>query len=175
MTIAEAIEKTDAMKPNSYTDAEKGVWLSELDGDTEEQLREWYADAENVNGAWFSWRDDGGELPYVCVTEQGEDEGTWTAPCLLIPFPHDALYLTWLAMKIDFANGDIAKYNNGKILFDEQYGAFMNRVNRTLLHKQRNIDYFGYSRGANYWGSGVIPFQYKATIGSGVVGGSVVG
>lgn len=167
MTIEEALAKVDAIKPNSYTVDEKVAWLSEIDGNIANDIEEWYEKAKGqdeddaviirgVNDEWFTWYDFPLErpcLPYIAEEDIPSDDDTsdddtdneevtrMPAPCLLAPFPYDAMYVTWLSAKIDYANGDIAKYNNAKVMFDEQYGSFMNWVNRRLLHKKTRIDY----------------------------------
>ena len=154
LMIYDLIEQVDAIKPNSYTVAEKLAWVSELDGNIYHDLKEWYDNPEEINEAWFSARlmGNGLKLPYdehedytPTVTPYVYKDGTQifvkVSAILLAPFPYDAMYVTWLSAKIDYANGDIAKYNNAKVMFDEQYGSFMNWVNRRLLHKKTRIDY----------------------------------
>ena len=68
----------------------------------------------------------------------GEDldsAGTLTfdgsATVLMVPAPHDKLYRTYLSAMIDFANGEYDKYNNSMILYNKQYGDFVNWYART--------------------------------------------
>ncbi len=107
MTIAEAIARIDAMKPNQYTEAEKRAWLYSLDAQIKCEITDRY-------GA-------GTELP---------DYGTAASTTeLLVPAPFDRVYEYRLAAEIDRGNGELALYNNDTLLFNAALSAFRNCYN----------------------------------------------
>lgn len=108
MTLSQAIARLDALKPNTFTDAEKLRWLSALDGRIHAELI-----------------GEGGE-PFRSYTERTPPETE-----LAVPFPYDALYLHYLEMRVDYANEDYTKYNNSSAMFNESYAAFERYYNRT--------------------------------------------
>ena len=93
MTIREAIELVDRLKPNQYGSADKLRWLSELDGVVWHEI--WSAH-ETVVPAFAGYG------------PETDLDGT----ALLIGWPYDEIYRWYLEMKIDDANGEMTKYNN---------------------------------------------------------------
>ena len=67
MTIAEAIASCDAQQPNAYSAAEKRRWLSELDGQMEQNATDYQklqelaecraAAEETLNGLYERWEE----------------------------------------------------------------------------------------------------------------------
>ena len=116
MTIREALETVDRLKPNQYGSADKLRWLSELDGvvyreillahETQVPAFEGYAPETDLDG-----------------TE------------LLIAWPYDEIYRWYLEMKIDDANGEMTKYNNSAAKYNMYYQAYQNACNRAHLPK----------------------------------------
>lgn len=111
MTISEAINRTDAVKPNAYDEPRKILWLSELDGMIKSEIIDTHHDGENIS---FT----------------GYDIDTDVTTVLLVPAPYDVLYLRYLEMKIDYSNGEYGKYNNSMVMFNAAYSAFVNYYNR---------------------------------------------
>lgn len=111
MTISEAINRTDDVKPNAYTETRKILWLSELDGMIKSDIIGTHHDGENV-------------------VFTGYDIDTDISTELLVPAPYDVLYLRYLEMKIDYTNGEYGKYNNSMTMFNMAYSAFENYYNR---------------------------------------------
>lgn len=111
MTISEAINRTDAVKPNAYDEPRKILWLSELDGMIKADIIDTHEGGENVS---FT----------------GYDIDTDVTTELLAPAPYDVLYLRYLEMKIDYSNGEYGKYNNSMVMFNAAYSAFENYYNR---------------------------------------------
>lgn len=123
MKLIEAITQTDALKPNSYSQLDKIRWLSELDWDIKTNIIDTHEGAEKV-------------------TFGGYNETTALDTDLLVAKPFDHIYLRWLEVKIDYANGEIDRYNNSTDAFNEVYAAYRNyynRQNKPLTHK---IKYF---------------------------------
>ncbi len=131
MKIREAIDRVDAVKPNTFSISEKVRWLSYLDGvmltdtvDTHEQT-----DAETGQPI---------EEPEPIDTLYDADH---LDAELIAPYPYDELYVAYLKMKIDEENGETQRYNNSATLFNSYYSNFIkayHRAHKPLVH---HIDY----------------------------------
>ena len=115
MTIMEALNRTDAVKPNGYGQTEKINWLSALDGDIKTKIFDTH---------------EGPSLSF-----SGYDEQTPLYTELLVPAPYDVVYLYYLSMQIDYANGELSKYNNSALMFNSAYADLERYCNRTLMPK----------------------------------------
>lgn len=122
MTIIEAIGRTDDLKPNNFTELDKIRWLSEL---------EWIVKRKVID------THEGGED----IVFNGYDETTNTESKLLVPAPHDDIYLKWLEAKIDYHNGEYTKYNNSSVAFNTAYNEFANCYNRQHMPKQTKMKF----------------------------------
>lgn len=123
MTIIETINRVDAVKPNGYSQTEKIYWLSVLDGTVKREIIDTH---------------EGGEA----VTFTGYDAKTPLSTTLLIPAPYDEVYIRYLEMQIDYANGEYNKYNNSMILYNTAYAAyerFYNREHMPRSHGNRFV------------------------------------
>lgn len=113
MTIAEAINHVDKLKPNQYSQSFKVKWLSKLDGQI---LKEVFATHEDNPIDNFS----------------GYDDNTSTDTELLVPYPYDEdIYNYFLQSQIDKENGETAKYNQSITLYNNAFLSFQNWYNRT--------------------------------------------
>lgn len=119
MTIEQAIEKIDKLKPNQIDDVDKVAWLDVLDR---------MARAEVIK--------DGLE------TEEGYNENTPQDTVLLIPEPYSVVYLHWLAAQIDMVNQEYAKYQNDYILFNSAYRDYAAWHTRTFRPKRTKVTFF---------------------------------
>lgn len=117
MTIQQAIDTADRMRPNQYAQSDKVAWLSGLDG---------MVKAEIVDG-----REGAGD-----VTFSGYGEGTDGKTVLLIPEPYAEAYLHYLFSKIDFSNAEYGRYNNDMTMFNTLYSAFAGWYNRKHMAVQ---------------------------------------
>lgn len=102
MTLKEAIEFVDGVKPNAYTQEQKTRWINDCEGMVQTQIM-LLAPAQVMK---YSWPQD----------EEAQ---------LLVEFPHDKLYLSYLYALIDFANGEYSKYQNSMQLFNAEFSEFM--------------------------------------------------
>ena len=118
MTIMEAIHLINTVKPNSYDQALKIKWLSTLDGIIKKEIIDTHDGSENVV---FS----------------GYTEETNLLTELLVPAPYDDIYIRYIEMQIDYANGEYGKYNNSKAMFDAVYSAFEKYYNRENMPFKR--------------------------------------
>ena len=123
MTIIEAINKVDALKPNNYTQVEKIKWLSNLDG---------------VIKATIIDTHEGGED----IIFNGYDDETPISTVLLVPAPYDDLYIKWLESQIDYNNAEYGKYNNSSTAYNTAYSAFERYYNRQHMPIQRKLKFF---------------------------------
>lgn len=123
MTIIQAIQKTDALKPNSFAEQDKVAWLSQLDGVIKNEI----VDAH-----------EGGEL----VAFDGYDADTPMDTELLVKAPYDAIYLHWLESRIDYHNGEYGRYNNSVTAYNDAYAAYERHYNRTHMPKGRKLNFF---------------------------------
>lgn len=119
MTIMDAIYRIDAIKPNSYSQSEKIKLLSTLDGIVKKEIIDTHEGGENVVFNGYT-----------------EDENLTTE--LLIPAPYDDVYLRYLEMQIDYANGEYGKYNNSKTVYNTAYTAFVNYYNGKHMPISKN-------------------------------------
>lgn len=112
MTINDVITYVDSIKSNIYPESTKIKWLSELDANIKHDIINTHdgGDGKEIN-------------PYTSNTET-----------LLVPFPDDSLYADFLCMKIDQMNGEISKYNNSALVFNNSLDSFAKKYNREHLH-----------------------------------------
>lgn len=124
MTIREAINRADTIRPNQYTDEIKIQWLSELD--------------ERIFNDIISTHEDN---PYIDTI----DEGGNTVKGIVFPYtddsisliaasPYDVLYSSYLVAMIDEANEETTRYTNSSIKYNVQYQDYAKWYNRNHLH-----------------------------------------
>lgn len=121
MTIIEAINKIDSLKPNNCSQDMKVGWLSRLDGIIKEKVIDTHEGADAV----------------VFTGYDGSDTSTE----LLVPAPYDELYVKWLEAQIDYANGEYGKYNNSMTMYNSIYNEFENYYNRHNMPKGTKLKY----------------------------------
>lgn len=123
MTIIEAINRVDILKPNSYSQNEKIWWLSCLDGMIYEEIISTHEGGENID---FS----------------GYNDKTLLGTQLLVPAPYDEIYIRYLEMQINYANGEFGKYNNSVFMYEAAYESFKRYYNRTHMPKSAKFKSF---------------------------------
>ena len=123
MTVAEAIARTDALKPNGYSYAQKIAWLSTLDGAVTHELIN-----THEGGEWVGFE------PYADAVPPDTP--------LLIPAPFDETYLRYLEAQIDYANGEFDRFNNSNAMYAAAYSAFANYYNRTHIPCGKKRKYY---------------------------------
>lgn len=118
MTIQEAIDRTDNLKPNTISIEDKIMWLSLLDAQiTTEILPQYLHCCE----------------PMPEIPRYSNDDMTAE---LVVKYPYDEVYISYLGMKIDEVNGEGAKYNNSATMFNSLYQNWLNFYNRTHMHRE---------------------------------------
>lgn len=116
MTINEAIEICDRQKPNGYTAEDKIHWLSKLDQMIFDEIIDRHEDGPKAFDGYRADADGGTEL-------LGDDA-------------YADMYVKWLFAQIDFANAEIARYNNSMEMFNGLYSAFAASYTRRHMPKQ---------------------------------------
>lgn len=112
MTIAQAISQSSIVKPGPFTDADKLLWLAQLDGQIDAELIRTH---EGALAAAF--------VPYT--------EGTDPAAQLLVPDPYSKLYVSFLCAQMDFYSAEYARFNNTQKRFETEYREAADFYNRT--------------------------------------------
>lgn len=112
MTIEEAVDMVDRLKPNQYDHETKVHWLSKLDGMIFREVIQTHAGCRIRH---FDGYED-------AVPDQE----------LLVPYPYDEdVYNYFLQAQIDRENGEIGKYNQSIALYNNSYRTFCDWYNRT--------------------------------------------
>ena len=117
MTLLEALNRIDEVKPSGVSQSLKIKWISTLDGVIKTELIDRHENAE--------------EITFEGYTEEdiGEDKA------LLVPPPYDDIYIRWLEAMIDYTNGEYKKYNNSLTAYNDSYQLYARYYNRT--HKPK--------------------------------------
>lgn len=116
MTVQKAIGQADLLRPNTYDDEQKFLWLSELDSRIKTELFDTHEGYENVPFPEYAYANQTSEL--------------------FAPEPYADMYVYWLFMKMDFMNGEFDRFNNDAIMHNTSWLAFSNYVNRTHAPKK---------------------------------------
>ena len=123
MTIIEAINRVDILKPNTYTPDTKIYWLSNLDGIIFEKIIKTHEGAEVSKFEGYT-----AETPMDTK--------------LIVSAPYEDIYIKWLEAQIDYANGEYGKYNNSITMYNTAYSAFEKYYNRTHKPISKNFTHF---------------------------------
>ena len=123
MKIKEAINGIDSLNHNTYTQIDKVQWLSRVDWMVNKHIIDTHEGAEEVS---FTGYDD--------MTDLNTE--------LLVPAPHDELYLRWMEAQIHYHNGEYGKYNNAIDMFNTTYEDYKRYYNRTHMPKGKQFKYF---------------------------------
>ena len=123
MTIIEAINKIDVLKPNNYTQTEKIKWLSNLDSVIKAEIIDTHEGGEDI-------------------IFNGYDTNTPLDTEMLVAAPYDDLYIKWLECQIDYTNAEYGRYNNSSTAYNNAYSAFERYYNRRNMPIQRKMKFF---------------------------------
>ena len=108
MTLRDAIEIFDSERSNSVDVAKKIRWVSQLDYKINSEIT----------------------VPRGDVAFNGYDISTPLDTVLKAPDEFSEIYSTYLNMKLDYMNGEIARFNNSALLFNNTYRDLNNYINR---------------------------------------------
>ena len=141
MTVKDLIQKVREEKPNSFTDAKIISFINEVEEDVAEQLHvpaitytNFYVLPEEQptsetwnNGAgWYAFVDNA----YVEQTGQtlNPEQTYYKEAELLVPAPYDRLYVSYVKSQIDFANEEMANYQNDVAQHTQDFRDFIDWV-----------------------------------------------
>lgn len=119
MTIGEAIARVDTLRRNTYGEAEKIRWLSQLDQRVWRRIIDTHEASE-------------------AVSFTGYDETTDQGTVLLVPAPYDEMYLHYLIAQIEYFDQQENRYNNANSLFESvwyDYACWYNRTHMPVGHR----------------------------------------
>lgn len=123
MTIQEALDITDEMKPNMMSRWLKIKYLTEI-----EQLI-----YEEIVQKHYPKQDEPAQTEKPVYTGDS-DQGT----VLIIPDPYSMVYVYWLMSKIDIQNQEDGRYNVDRAHFENAYQTMSDWYNRTHMPIQTN-------------------------------------
>lgn len=111
MTVQEALDALEALKPHPYAPEHLLRELQRLDGRIQREVH--------------AGREGGGD-PLPAYTLDGAAE-----QALRVPEPYDLLYIHYLMAQVALWNGEMERYNQYAQLFAEVYGAYRADVSRS--------------------------------------------
>lgn len=114
MTIKEAIDRLDGLKPNQYSTEDKLRWLSDLDTKI-------YTDIILTH----EHQSEMPEFKKYTISDLGKK--------LIVDDPYTEVYIAYLKMKIDEENAETGRYNNSAIMYNSYYDDFAKYWNKTHL------------------------------------------
>ena len=121
MTIIQAIQRVDALKPNTYSTWQKILWLSQLESMVKTLVLDAHLEGEGTEFSGFA-------------------ENTDPATALFLEEPFDMAYLYWLEAQIHYANEDLDMYNSAMAMFHSVFASFKAHYKQT--HTGRNAGRF---------------------------------
>lgn len=124
MTINEAISRVDELKPNTASRTDKIRWLSQIDSMVKEEIIMTHY-----------------PYPQECDTAYNDETPGDTE--LLVKSPYDDIYVKWLEAQIDYYSGEVNRYNNSIVMFNELYREYNNWYNRKYMPRgARDFRYY---------------------------------
>ena len=120
MTLQEALDVTDEMKPNMMRRDLKIKYLTEIEQLIHDEIIMTHEHTQE-------------QETKPVYTEETEPETV-----LIVPDPYSMLYVYWLMSKIDLQNLEMDKYNNDRALFENAYNTMHDWWNRTYMPISRN-------------------------------------
>ena len=123
MTIQEALDQLDEMKPNMMSRRLKVKYLTEI-----EQL---------IHGEIVMNHEHAEEEEEKPVYTEDSDPGT----VLIIPDPYSSVYLYWLMTKVDIQNQEDARYNIDRQHFENAYDTMSDWYTREHMPKQMTREF----------------------------------
>lgn len=141
MTLCEALDRIDALKPNAFSKAEKVAWISQLEGRVKEEILDAHEGPERVFHGYTDMTD--GSTP------------------LLVDGPFAELYVYYVSAMIDYYNRETVAYNNGMDLFNALYAEYFAFYNRRHMPKRGRFRFFTPAKEEVKRGGPSLPFPLK--------------
>ena len=117
MKIMEAINQIDNLKPNTFSNRQKILWLSQLEAIVKRQVIDAHEGGDDVRFGGF-------------------DEKTDVNTVLLMSAPFDIAYIYWLEAQIHYAYEDLDMYNAAIMMFNSTFSEF--KADYKRHHAARN-------------------------------------
>ncbi|MBQ2558919.1 MAG: hypothetical protein II553_07910 [Lachnospiraceae bacterium] len=136
MTLIQAVNEADNLKPNMYGLPEKIKWLSRLDRRIFEEILLMHELSDEEKEP-FMVEIDGKRIFSFCAYNENDQEKE-----LIVKEPYDEIYVHWLSAQIDWNNREYAGFNATNAVFEATYSAFRNAFNRTHMPKCGKKIYF---------------------------------
>ena len=145
MTLQEALDQADELKPNMMSRRLKIKYLTEIEQLIWNEIilkhypegyvppRPYYPDLDPLNMGPAYPEPTPDMTPEPAYTEQ-TDPGT----VLQIPDPYSEVYVFWLMSKIDIQNQEDGRYNIDRAHFENAYQTMSDWYNRTHMPKSYN-------------------------------------
>ncbi len=108
MTVQNAIEKADRLRPNSVLHSDKEQWLFDMEN-------------RIYNEVYSRHRGDEREFTDL---EHFSDISV-----LFLKSPYDEIYVHYLCANIDYINAEYDRYNNDSIMVQSLYGDYQKHYN----------------------------------------------
>ena len=121
MTMQQALDQIDLLKPNMFPAAQKVQWLSDVDKMVWHEI---YLTHEGMPPS---------------ASFDGYDQDTDPDTELLIPEPYTDVYRHYMATMMDLANAEQDKYMQDKSLFNAAYqtfGDFWRRTHMPIIRRR---------------------------------------
>ena len=122
MTIREALNRCDSLLCNTYSQAQKISWLSQL----EALVHPFILDRRELKAN-----------PFVPITADTDPD----TPLLVQP-PFDEIYIHFLHSRIHYHNGEPERFNNALTMFRTAWEEYANYVNREIMPLKRCFRFF---------------------------------
>lgn len=114
MTLQEAIDKIDGLKPNQYSAEDKIGWLSQLDMTIFRDIIMTHHHPRQTK-LFMGYTSE--DLDHSLIAEE----------------PYTELYIAYLGMKIDEYNNETQRYNNSATMFNAYYENYEKWINKTRM------------------------------------------
>lgn len=101
-TLGQVLDEIDRLRPNGFEPEEKTEWLNELAARIQTDV--WLAPADGL-------------IQY--------DYSRDAEMALLLDESHERMYSAYLAMMIDYANGEYDKYQNSAAMFNAMWNSYV--------------------------------------------------
>ena len=122
MTLYQALDRIDAIHPNTFSKTEKVSWISQLEWTLKEEIY----DTHEVP-------------PFVFNGYTDETDGNTV---LSVPEPFTELYIYYVSAMIDFYNRETTAYNNNMAMYNALFSQYWSWFNRNYRPKSKRFRFF---------------------------------
>ena len=138
MTIQEALDRVDILKPNKIGTDTKIAWLSKVDGEIWQEVIMTHAPDWHLMHRLTENEDDSADPRENSWHFPGYSMETDPNTELIVPAPYDeSLYTAYLSAQVDIVNQETDKYTNDATLYNAALKQFQAYWNREHMPRQR--------------------------------------